>query len=174
MDMALEALEASPTEPSKPVSTDIDIEKVREAASAHFDDLTEDQKQAAKSFFETMDKDKSGNISVEEFMTFLSHAGLEDVDTDNLFAELDKDNNGTLSFKELVIFFYVLSRDEYKHLLKRRLVLMYPERIGRRTAGGANDEGRRWTTGDFLGLYRKLKGVYKLEEWVNENACSIL
>ncbi|KAL3726826.1 hypothetical protein ACJRO7_031688 [Eucalyptus globulus] len=184
MDMALETLEALPTELSKPVSADIDIEKDREAASAHFEDLTEDQKQAARSLFDTMDKDKNRKISIHEFRTFLSDAGLRTVNPDGLFAELDNNASETLSFEELVTFFYVLSRDEYKHLLKRRPstdVRGQQARTGRGTEGEANDErihvsilqGRKWTK-ILPQLYDKFKGTYNLEEWVSENSCTIL
>ncbi|KAK3417174.1 hypothetical protein EUGRSUZ_H02910 [Eucalyptus grandis] len=176
MDMALEALEALPTELSKPVSADIDIEKVREAAAAHFEDLTADQKEAARSLFDTMNKDKNDKISIHEFRTFLSDAGLRTVNPDDLFAELDKDDNKNLSFEELVTFFYVLSRDEYKHLLKRRPstdVRGQQARTGRGTEGEANDEGRKWTK-ILPQLYDKFKGTYNLEEWVSENSCTII
>ncbi|KAI6693717.1 hypothetical protein NL676_021427 [Syzygium grande] len=94
----------------------MDIEKVPEAASAHYVGLTEDRKQTAQRFFEAMDKDKSGNVSIDEFMAFLSHAGYQSDNHYWLFAELDQYDNGTLNFKELVTFFYILSRDEYKNL----------------------------------------------------------
>ncbi|KAL3726830.1 hypothetical protein ACJRO7_031692 [Eucalyptus globulus] len=188
-----EASVALPTEPSKPVSAKIDIKKVREAASAHFKDLTEDQKKAARSLFDTMDKDENGNISFDEFKTFLSDAGLQTVDPDGLFAELDKDASETLSFEELVTFFYVLSRDENKDRWKRKPVHGQEARIApgmtreandkARIAPGmareANDKGRKrdkilpW-------VFDKLKGTYKLEELrekasekASENSCTI-
>ncbi|KAF7850065.1 hypothetical protein BT93_L5896 [Corymbia citriodora subsp. variegata] len=161
----------------KAASVDITIEKVHEAASAHYEDLTEDQKQAARSFFEAMDKDKSNNISIDEFMDFLSLAGFQTDNHDWLFEELDKDNNGTLNFKELVTFFYVLSHDdEYKHLLNCRPSAdqPIPKAKNVRQTTGANDQGQGRNMGDFSGMYNKLKGVYKLGERMNENACSIL
>ncbi|KAF7850064.1 hypothetical protein BT93_L5895 [Corymbia citriodora subsp. variegata] len=176
METVENVLEAIPAKLAEAVSPDIDIEKVREAASAHYDDLTEEQKKAAWSFFQTMDKDKSGNVSVDEFTAFLNLAGFQNVNPDKLFAELDKDNNGTLSFKELVTFFYVLSRDEYKHLLTwpSSEVPGPKAKSGRGMVGGAKDQWRRWSTTDLKGLYNKFKGVYRLGEWVNENVCTIV
>lgn len=94
----------------------MDIEKVPKAASAHYVGVTEAWKQTAQRFFEAMDKDKSGNVSIDEFMALLRHAGFKSDNHYWLFAELDQDDNGTLNFKELVTCFYILSRDEYKNL----------------------------------------------------------
>lgn len=107
---------------------EMDVEKVREAALAHYKGLTEDQKQAAREFFEAMDTDKSGNISIDEFMDFLSHAGFQSDNRNWLFEELDKDDNGTLDFKELLTFFYIISCDKYKDLLNSRPSTAEPPR----------------------------------------------
>ncbi|KAL3726829.1 hypothetical protein ACJRO7_031691 [Eucalyptus globulus] len=177
MEMVVEAVEALPAELSKPVSADIDVEKVREAASAHFKDLTEDQKKAARRLFDTMDKDENGDISLDEFKTFLSDTGLQTVNPDDVFAELDKDASETLSFEELVTFFYVLSRNEYKDRWKRQPstdVQGQEARSGHGMTRGAKDRGRRWKISDLSGLYDMFKGVYKLEEWVKEKSCTIV
>ncbi|KAL3726827.1 hypothetical protein ACJRO7_031689 [Eucalyptus globulus] len=202
---ALEALPTEPTEPTelskpvladidiaevreaasahykgltdKPVLADIDITKVREAASAHYNGLTDDQKEEATRLFNTMDKNEDGDISVDEFKNFLSVAGLHTVNPDGLFAKLDKDGSKSLSFEELTTFFYVLSHDEYKHILERRPSTIAPgqeARIALGTAQGANDKGRKWNISYLSGLYNKFKGEYKLGEWVNENSCTIL
>ncbi|KAL3726833.1 hypothetical protein ACJRO7_031693 [Eucalyptus globulus] len=106
-----------------------------------------------------MDKDENGNISLDEFKTFLNDAGLQTVNPDDVFAEVDKDASETLSFEELVTFFYVLSRDEYKDRCKRK---------------PSTDVHGQEKTSDLSGLYDKFKGVYKLGEWVNENSCTII
>ncbi|KAI6693723.1 hypothetical protein NL676_021433 [Syzygium grande] len=89
----------------------MDIAKVREAASAHYEGLVEDQKQMAQSYFAHMDTNRSGNISIDEFVTYLSTVGSQSNYHYWLFAQLDKDNNSTLNFKELVTFFYMLNRE---------------------------------------------------------------
>ncbi|XP_056165872.1 uncharacterized protein LOC115667028 [Syzygium oleosum] len=158
----------------------IDIEKVREAASAHYGDLTDDEKQAARKFFEAMDTDKSNNISIGEFRIFLSQAKIQTDNCNWLFEELDKDKDGTLDFQELVTFFYVLTRDEYKHLLNYRPSTDVPGRkeesnrtkIGSQKVGGANGQGPKLDKGFLSGVYDKLKRAYKVVEW--ENECSIV
>ncbi|KAF7850067.1 hypothetical protein BT93_L5898 [Corymbia citriodora subsp. variegata] len=166
-EMILEKVgEAGPAE--------IDIEKVRVAASAHYKELPEDQKQAAERFFEAMDTDKSGNISIDEFVTFLSLFGFQGDNHEWLFAKLDKDDNGTLDFHELVTFFYILSRDEYKHLVDCKPSADVPRRklrFGLRRRGANN---QKWNRSEVAQLYKKLQGTYKLGKWVNENSCCIL
>ncbi|KAK3417168.1 hypothetical protein EUGRSUZ_H02908 [Eucalyptus grandis] len=143
-----EDLEAEPTEPtklSKPVLADIDIAELREAASAHYDGLTDDQKEEATRLFNNMDKNEDGDISIDEFKTFLSVAGLHNVNPDNLFAKLDKDGSKSLSFEELKTFSYVLCHDEYKHLLIDKPstdVRGQEASIAPGTVRGANDKVR--------------------------------
>ncbi|KAL3726835.1 hypothetical protein ACJRO7_031695 [Eucalyptus globulus] len=67
-----------------------------------------------------MDADRSGSISIAEFMTFLTFAGFQSENLGWLFEELDKDNNGTLDFEEVLTFFYILSREEYREILNCR------------------------------------------------------
>ncbi|KAF7850061.1 hypothetical protein BT93_L5893 [Corymbia citriodora subsp. variegata] len=131
----------------------------REAASDCLQNLTEEQKEAAKTFFENMDEDGDGSISVDEFTAFLSHAGFQNVNPDELFKDLDKDKNGTLNFEELVTFFYNLSRNENKQLLTGRPSSEVPgpkakinagiaggakaqEKISHGTAGGAKAQAK--------------------------------
>ncbi|KAL3726836.1 hypothetical protein ACJRO7_031696 [Eucalyptus globulus] len=140
----------------------MDIGKVREAALAHYEGLTEDQKQAAQEFFEAMDTDKSGSISIDEFMDFLSHAGFQIDNHDWLFAELDKDDNGTLDFKELVTFHYIVSREEYKELLNSRPSTDEPRRKGQR---------RDW--GEFFARYNKLQGAYQFGQSLGALAVAV-
>ncbi|XP_039172277.1 uncharacterized protein LOC104414416 isoform X10 [Eucalyptus grandis] len=202
-----EDLEAEPTEPtelSKPVLADIDIAELREAASAHYDGLTDDQKEEATRLFNNMDKNEDGDISIDEFKTFLSVAGLQAFNPDNLFAKLDKDGSKSLSFEELKTFSYVLSHDEYKHLLidkpstdvRGQEASIAPGTvrgandkvsIAPGTVRGANDKART-APGMAQGandkghkwtkflprLYDKFKGTYKLDELGSENSCTIL
>lgn len=104
----------------------MDIGRISEAALAFYRDSTEDQKQAAQRFFLAMDADNSGNVSIDEFMTFLTFAGFQSENFRWLFRELDKDHDGTLDFQELLTFFYILSRDEYRDQLKSRASTVIP------------------------------------------------
>ncbi|KAK3417177.1 hypothetical protein EUGRSUZ_H02912 [Eucalyptus grandis] len=156
------------------VSADIDMEKVRDAASVHYKGLSQDQKQAAERFFEAMDTDKSGNISIDEFVTFMGLFGFQSDNHDWLFAKLDKDENGTLDFNELVTFFYILSRDEYKHLVDSRPSTDTPRRKVRFGLRTRVPNKQKWNKNEVAQLYKKLQGAYKLRIWVNENACCIL
>ncbi|KAF7850062.1 hypothetical protein BT93_L5894 [Corymbia citriodora subsp. variegata] len=171
--------DAIPTVVAKVVSPEI-IKKVQEDASDYFLNLMEEEKKAAETFFETMDEDGDGSISVDEFTDFLTHEGFQNVNPNKLFAQLDKDNNNTLNFNELVTFFYVVSRNEYKHLLTGSPSSEVPDpkvKITPWMAGGAKAQAKinpgmveeakaqRWRGQiTFLqGLYNKLKEVFSSE-----------
>lgn len=52
--------------------------------------------------FQAVDKDHSGEISIEEFKLFFNCLGLTDRDAAMSFAAIDKNNDGMLSIKEFV------------------------------------------------------------------------
>lgn len=52
--------------------------------------------------FQAVDKDNSGEISIEEFKLFFKCMGLTDRDAEVSFAAIDYNNDGTLSIKEFV------------------------------------------------------------------------
>lgn len=52
--------------------------------------------------FQAVDKDNSGEISIEEFKLFFNCLGLTDRDATMSFAAIDKNNDGVLSIKEFV------------------------------------------------------------------------
>ncbi|KAL5712337.1 hypothetical protein ACHQM5_014523 [Ranunculus cassubicifolius] len=80
------------------------MEETREVALAYYTNSTEEVKIAAKGFFNNIDKDKDGKISVEEFVEFLK----EKFPMLKLkFADLDKDGNGFLDFEEFIVFYYI-------------------------------------------------------------------
>jgi Ca2+-binding EF-hand superfamily protein len=54
--------------------------------------------------FQAVDKDKSGEISIDEFKLFFECVGLTERDAIQSFAAIDMNNDGVLSIKEFVKF----------------------------------------------------------------------
>ncbi|KAK3417176.1 hypothetical protein EUGRSUZ_H02911 [Eucalyptus grandis] len=112
------------------------MRRVHVNALFYYQGLTTKKKQEVEIFFAAMDADRSGSISIAEFMTFLTFAGLQSENLGWLFEELDKDNNGTLDFEEVLTFFYILSREEYREILNCRASTDAPR--GQPKPGGRN------------------------------------
>ncbi|OMO95416.1 Calcium-binding EF-hand [Corchorus olitorius] len=84
------------------------MEEVRETVKAYYARLPESQKDEATKFFNSLDKDGDGKITVEEFMAWVKQRGFKSLNRyESIFKELDKDENGTLDFDEVLMLFYL-------------------------------------------------------------------
>lgn len=95
----------------------MDIRRVRADAYVYYDGLTDDKKRAVEGFFQELDADESGDISIGEFKYFLRRAGFQSEDLTWLFEELDENNDGALDFQALLTFFYMLGQEEFRELM---------------------------------------------------------
>lgn len=95
----------------------MDIRRVRADAYVYYDGLTDDKKRAVEGFFQELDADESGDISIGEFKCFLRRAGFQSEDLTWLFEELDENNDGALDFQALLTFFYMLGQEEFRELM---------------------------------------------------------
>ncbi|CBI23727.3 hypothetical protein VitviT2T_006818 [Vitis vinifera] len=84
------------------------MEEIREAALAYYEAGTQEQKQLAWAFFQTLDVDGDGTVSVQEFVNFLRGRGYRLFDNPNFYRALDRDGNGCLDFHEVLTFFYII------------------------------------------------------------------
>ena len=84
------------------------MEEIREAALAYYEAGTQEQKQLAWAFFQTLDVDGDGTVSVQEFVNFLRGRGYRLFDNANFYRALDCDGNGCLDFYEVLTFFYII------------------------------------------------------------------
>ncbi|KAI6693716.1 hypothetical protein NL676_021426 [Syzygium grande] len=147
----------------------MDIGRISEAALAFYRGSTEDQKQATQRFFPAMDADSSGNVSIDEFLTFLTFAGFQSENFRWLFRELDKDHDGTLDFHELLTFFYILSRNEYRDQLKSRASTDVPQtQEGTVARRGCTD----WN--EVANLLNALQTAFNVGQTIVQSSCSIL
>ena len=76
------------------------MEEIREAALAYYEAGTQEQRQLARAFFQTLDVDGDGIVSVQEFVDFLRGRGYRLLDNPSFFQALDRDGNGCLDFYE--------------------------------------------------------------------------
>ncbi|KAI4353683.1 hypothetical protein L6164_002614 [Bauhinia variegata] len=83
------------------------MEEIRQAALAYFNNLSEKEKKIARKFFEKIDADKDGNISLDEHLKYLKKKGFPEIWNPKIFEEIDMDNNGCLDFEEAITLFYV-------------------------------------------------------------------
>lgn len=83
------------------------MEEIRRAAEAYFENLSDEDKRNARSYFTEMDKDGDKKINRDEYEEYLKKDNMDTV-LPSLFAALDKDGNGSLDFKEAIVLYYLI------------------------------------------------------------------
>ncbi|KAL5727426.1 hypothetical protein ACHQM5_000626 [Ranunculus cassubicifolius] len=81
--------------------------KIQKMAVAYYANSSDECKEKMKVFFNSMDGDGNGVISLSEFKSYLKKNTL--AFRPELFAELDQDRNGSLDFDEVVTFYYMVN-----------------------------------------------------------------
>ncbi|PIA49598.1 hypothetical protein AQUCO_01300408v1 [Aquilegia coerulea] len=81
------------------------MDEIREVALAYYANSSDDTKEVAKNFFNSMDIDGDGKISMNEFEEYVKKKWRRF--KPELFAELDKDGDGFLDFEEVIVFYYM-------------------------------------------------------------------
>lgn len=85
------------------------MEELRAAALAYYSHGTQQTKDLAWSFFQSMDTNHDGRISCSEFNDFLQQSGYNWIIKDpNFFSKLDQNRNGSLDFEEVLTFLYII------------------------------------------------------------------
>ncbi|RVW90114.1 hypothetical protein CK203_035907 [Vitis vinifera] len=69
------------------------MEEISEAALAYYENGSEEQKQLARDFFNSLDEDGNGTVDVHEFIKILGEEGHGLVNNSGFFQELDRDGN---------------------------------------------------------------------------------
>nr|XP_011463555.1 PREDICTED: uncharacterized protein LOC105351293 [Fragaria vesca subsp. vesca] len=83
-----------------------DMKEIRDAALAYYYNLSKEQQHEVYTFFQAMDKDGDGAITIEEFEQILTLFSRDYVN--RLFRAIDKNGDGVLDFEEAITFYYVL------------------------------------------------------------------
>ncbi|EXC04079.1 hypothetical protein L484_011271 [Morus notabilis] len=83
------------------------MEELRLAARAYYNNSSSDLQNLAINFFRSMDANRDGWVSFQEFTRFLRHNGYNWVNP-NMFSQLDTNNDGGLGFWEVLTFYYII------------------------------------------------------------------
>nr|XP_023875893.1 uncharacterized protein LOC111988336 [Quercus suber] len=83
------------------------MEELHMAASAYYRNASNELRQRATEFFNSMDTNGDGGVSFNEFVQFFVQNGYNWIDP-NLFRSLDRNGDGTLDFFEVLTFYYIL------------------------------------------------------------------
>ncbi|KAF8392130.1 hypothetical protein HHK36_022472 [Tetracentron sinense] len=100
------------------------MEEIRGAALAYYEAGSEKLKKLAKKFFESLDKNGDGTVSIGEFAEFIRKRGYIFVDS-SFFKDLDKNGDGSLDFEEVITFYYMLKTRTFCHECGNFLRVLY-------------------------------------------------
>ncbi|XP_030933846.1 uncharacterized protein LOC115959548 [Quercus lobata] len=82
------------------------MEELHMAASAYYSNASDELRQRATEFFNSMDTNGDGGVSFNEFVQFFVQNGYNRGDP-NFFRSLDRNGDGFLDFFEVLTFYYV-------------------------------------------------------------------
>ncbi|KAG6726917.1 hypothetical protein I3842_02G104300 [Carya illinoinensis] len=85
----------------------IGINELRMAAFAYYHNASQDLQKRARAFFDAMDINRDGRVSLNEFITFFREHGYDRIDGGR-FREFDRDGDGSLDFYEALTLYYTI------------------------------------------------------------------
>ncbi|KAH7858154.1 hypothetical protein Vadar_020600 [Vaccinium darrowii] len=77
-------------------------------ARLYYDKSSWEVKKSAHDFFNSLDGDNDGKVSLHEFLGCMRELGHVKMGSSHFFNELDKDMNGTLEFMEVMALYYII------------------------------------------------------------------
>ncbi|KAM1944205.1 hypothetical protein ACFX15_012449 [Malus domestica] len=87
----------------------MEMEALHAAALAYYCHGTPELQQFAWSFFQSMDTNNDGRISLSELYEFLQQSGYNWIVNDpSFFEKLDRNRDGCLDFSEVLTFYYII------------------------------------------------------------------
>ncbi|KAF7150015.1 hypothetical protein RHSIM_Rhsim02G0047400 [Rhododendron simsii] len=84
------------------------MEDLVQTARLYYNKSSPGIKEAAHKFFNSLDNDNDGKVSLHEFLGFMQQEGHTKMSNRHFFEELDKDGSGTLEFMEVMALYYVI------------------------------------------------------------------
>ncbi|KAG5560454.1 hypothetical protein RHGRI_003689 [Rhododendron griersonianum] len=84
------------------------MEDLVKTAKLYYEKSSLDIKAAAWNFFDSLDYNNDGKVSLQEFLGFMRYKGHAKMGSSQFFKELDNDNNGTLEFMEVMALYYII------------------------------------------------------------------
>ncbi|GLT76805.1 hypothetical protein SLA2020_484430 [Shorea laevis] len=83
------------------------MEELHMAAAAYYNNSSVQLQQLATDFFRSMDMNRDGRVSFNEFVAFFSQCGYNWIDP-NFFCSLDRNRDGSLDFPEVLTLYYIM------------------------------------------------------------------
>ncbi|KAK9288162.1 hypothetical protein L1049_016611 [Liquidambar formosana] len=87
------------------------MQKIRQTVMAYYDTGVEEHKQLTKDFFDSMDANRDGKVSLDKYLQFLCEQGYTHLKSRNFFNELDRNHDGTLDFEEVLSLYYIIQTE---------------------------------------------------------------
>ncbi|XP_061943832.1 uncharacterized protein LOC133668105 [Populus nigra] len=84
------------------------MERIRQVAVAYYENLPEEKKRYARFIFDEMDKNRDGQIDLDEYVEYLKKHNNTIFTDPSMFRALDKDGDGSLDFEESITLYYIL------------------------------------------------------------------
>ncbi|XP_058203133.1 uncharacterized protein LOC131317618 [Rhododendron vialii] len=84
------------------------MEDLVKTARLYYSKSSPDIKQAAHNFFNSLDNNNDGKVSLHEFLWFMRQEGHTKMSNRQFFKELDEDGSGNLEFMEVMALYYVI------------------------------------------------------------------
>ncbi|XP_059446745.1 uncharacterized protein LOC132178315 [Corylus avellana] len=85
----------------------MNMEELHIAAAAYYNNSSWQLQQLANDFFRSMDMNRDGLASLNEFVDFFRQCGYHWIDP-NFFRSLDRNRDGSLDFNEVLTLYYIM------------------------------------------------------------------
>lgn len=93
------------------------------AASDYYNNASPEVKQLAHNFFDSMDTNQDGQVSIDEFIEFFKQ--FDNSMDRNFFAALDSNGKSSLQFREVLMMHYILKTRKNCGNLVSLFLLLY-------------------------------------------------
>ncbi|KAF7149801.1 hypothetical protein RHSIM_Rhsim02G0046000 [Rhododendron simsii] len=84
------------------------MEDLVKTARLYYSKSSPEVKRAAEKYFNSLDDNKDGKVSFNEFLRLMRQEGHTKMSNRHFFKEMDKDGSGTLEFMEVMALYYVI------------------------------------------------------------------
>ncbi|KAJ6422686.1 hypothetical protein OIU84_027619 [Salix udensis] len=86
----------------------LNMEEIRRAAEAYYENLPEEKKRYTRFKFGEMDKNGDGHINLYEYVEYLDKDNNTALTHPSMFRALDKNTDGSLDFEEAKVLYYIM------------------------------------------------------------------
>ncbi|XP_022760905.1 uncharacterized protein LOC111307150 [Durio zibethinus] len=84
------------------------MEELHEIANAYFEVASRDIKEEARKFFNKLDSNMDGKVSLHEYLGFMRQEKYQNLRSSDLFKQLCRGKSETLEFMDVVTLYYII------------------------------------------------------------------